>query len=356
MVRTPPSQEHRATVAAGFVTGLVSALTARAAARVLAAAAIDREVLADPTARVPVASYVALYNAVVAETGDEGFGLFRAPVQPGTFEFLCRAMLGAATLGESLERAARFLRIALPDLRVSILRGKPLSRLEIGETRRLRAKRDDPRRVFAYEWLLRLLHGVSCWLVARPVALVDVQFPFSRPGHAADYALIYTEHSRFGGASLAAALDAATLELPLRRENADLEAFLEGAPGKISMLYRRDRDTARSVREYVAAHVGTSPTLDEVARALGLSARTLHRRLHDEGTSFREVKDAVRREIALARLKHAHQRVADVAADLGYSEPSAFFRAFQSWTGEAPSAHRRRHARIAPDVRKNPHR
>ena len=82
--------------------------------------------------------------------------------------------------------------------------------------------------------------------------------------------------------------------------------------------------------------------LEEAARELHLSPRTLHRRLQDEGASFRAVKDALRRDLALARLARPGGNVARVAAELGYSEPSAFFRAFQGWTGEAPSAWRRR--------------
>jgi AraC-like DNA-binding protein len=87
-----------------------------------------------------------------------------------------------------------------------------------------------------------------------------------------------------------------------------------------------------------------APAFEAVAAKLGLAPRTLHRRLRDEGTSFREIKAALRRELALARLERTRQSVADIAAELGYSEPSAFFRAFQGWTGEAPSAHRRRRA------------
>jgi len=194
--------------------------------------------------------------------------------------------------------------------------------------------------VFAFEWLLRLLHGLASWFAARPLALIAVRFPYARPAHAADYALIYTEHATFGGESLVATLDAASLDWPVRRDARDLEGFLDGAPGKIAMLYRRDREAARAVREFLAHSLAAS--LAETARALGLSQRTLHRRLHEEGTSFREVKDGLRREIAMARLEKSGASVADIAAELGYSEPSAFFRAFQGWTGVAPSIHRKR--------------
>jgi AraC-like DNA-binding protein len=310
----------------------------------LRGAGLGPDVLADRDARVPIATYVLLYNLVVRETGDEGFALFSQPLRGGTFEFLCRGMLGSANLAEALERAARFLRLVLPDLRLAVAREGDLARLQIRETRRLRQATNDPCRVFAFEWLLRLVHGVSCWLVARPLTLAEVRFPFARPGHAEDYALIYTEHSFFDSQVLVATLDAKLLDLPVRRGESDLAAFLDGAPGKITMLYRRDREMARAVRELVLRSLPSAPTLADAARELRVSTRTLHRRLEDEGTSFREVKDALRRELALARLERGDQSIADIAAALGYSEPSAFFRAFQGWTGLAPTAYRKRAA------------
>jgi len=338
------SGEHRATVAAGFVTGLLSGVHARGLdpSGLLQAVGLAPEALAARQARVPIASYVTLYNTVVSELGDEGFALFSQPLRAGTFEFLCRGMLGSADLGEALERASRFLRLVLPDLRLSIARDGAVARLEIAEFRRLRPGTNDPCRVFAFEWLLRLLHGVSCWLVARPLTLAQVRFPFARPEHADDYALIYTELSTFGAKTLVATLDAGALELPVRRSAADLAAFLEGAPGKITMLYRRDREMARAVRELLSKSLPSAPDLADTARELRLSTRTLHRRLEEEGTTFREIKDGLRREIALARLEKGGDSVADIAAALGYSEPSAFFRAFQGWTGLAPSAYRKR--------------
>jgi len=346
-VKSPPEgSPHRATVAAGFVTGLLAGIGSRGLEResLVRDAGMPPEVLSDARVRVPIASYVALYNAVVAALGDEGFGLFSTPLRRGSFEFLCRVMLGSADLREALDRGSRYLRVVLPDLRLSVTDQGTQARIEISETRPVGDGPDDPRRVFAFEWLLRLVHGVSCWLVARPLSLAEVRFPFARPAHADDYALIYTERSSFGARALVAILEGRVLELPVRREQADLAAFLEGGPGKISVLYRRDRDTTRAVREFVASALASSPSLEDAARALGLSARTLHRRLREEGASFRQIKDAVRRDVALLRLRQADTPIAELAAELGYSEPSAFFRAFHGWTGEAPSVHRRKHA------------
>ncbi|HET7730199.1 MAG TPA: AraC family transcriptional regulator ligand-binding domain-containing protein [Usitatibacter sp.] len=311
---------------------------ARAALR---AAGIPAEVLSDARLRVPIAGYAALYNEVVHRLGDEGFGLFAAPLRPGTFEFLCRGALASRDLAEALDRIARFLAIVLPDLEVSIARDGGRAQLRIAESRRLQRRRDDPRRVFAFEWLLRLVHGLACWLAARGIAFDEVAFPYARPAHAPDYALVYTESARFGGAALVATLDAAVLDWPVRRGEDELALFLEGAPGKISLLYRRDREITRAVREHLARSLRALPALDEVARSLGLSSRTLHRRLSGEGSSYRALLDGVRRQHAIERLERSDDSVARIASDLGYAEPSAFFRAFQAWTGRSPTGYRR---------------
>jgi AraC-like DNA-binding protein len=319
----------------------LSGLAPRRAEGVLGAAGLGRGHL-DDAARTPIVAYAALYNAVVRELSDEGFGLFASPLRPGTFEFLCRGTIGAPTLGIALARAAHFLAVVLPDLEVRVDSKGDVAWLEISERRRLRTHDSDPRRVFAYEWLLRMLHGLACWLAGRSLALDSVAFPYPQPAHAAEYARVYTEHSTFGEPSLVATFAAKLLGLPVRRTEAELATFLEGAPGKISMLYRRDREIALAVREFLGASLRDAPGFDEVAAALHLSTRSLHRRLAEEDTSFRQIRERLRRDEALQRLKNTKQSVAEIAEALGYSEPSAFFRAFVGWTGVSPTQYRKR--------------
>ena len=235
----------------------------------------------------------------------------------------------------------------LPDLAVSIERSVDRAELRITEAAPLMAGPDDPARVFAFEWLLRLIHSLSCWLVGRGLALDSVDFPFSRPAHADDYTLVYTERSSFvGGSRLTARFNATLLDLPIRRDEAALASFLEGAPGRISMLYRRDRATVLRVRDLIRDALPASLSQDEVAKRLHMSPRTLHRRLDEEGASFRSIKEALRRDIALARLTKTRQPIARVAADLGYADTSAFYRAFTSWTGLSPERYRKQLTRM----------
>jgi len=330
----------------GFVTGMLAGLARRGKdpAALLAAAGID---LADTASRIPIDRYAALYNRINRELDDEGFGLFAQPMRCGSFEFLCRACLSAPTLAEALTRASRFLHIVLPDLTVSIRRSHGRAELVIGETRKLAEHPDDAGRIFAFEWLLRLLHGLSCRPARRGLSLDSVIFPYRRPAHAADYPLIFTEDSRFaptvpgGTGTLVASFNANLLDLPVRRDEAALATFLDGAPGKITTLYRRDREMVIRVRDQLRAALPATLSLDDIAGRLHLSPRTVHRRLEEEGSSFRAIKDALRRDLALARLTKTKDSIAEVAADLGYADPSAFYRAFVDWTGMAPVHYRR---------------
>lgn len=342
----------RATVATGFVLGMLAGASAqgRDPEQLAAEVGIDAALLADPAARVQLAHYAALYNHVAATLDDEAFGLFPQPMRVGSFEFLCRGVLSAATLGEALARAVRFLRLVLPDVSITVARSGEHAQLTISERQLFAVDR-----VFSFEWLLRLLHGLSCWLVGRGIALDAVDFPYPPPAHVADYTLIYTAHSRFaaqGDATagppvvpLVAHFAANLLDLPLRRDEAALARFLAGGPGRLTTLYRRDREMVTRVRDLLREALPELPTLETVAARLHLSPRTLARRLEAEASSFRAIREALRRDLALARLGQTDVPVATLAAELGYAEPSAFFRAFVGWTGQSPSAWRRgRHA------------
>jgi len=338
----------KGTVAPAFVRGMLAGALhdGHDGHALLAAVGIDPACLGDDLARVPLADYAALYNHLNAILDDEAFALFSGPMRPGCFEFLCRATITAPHLGEALQRAIRFLHAVLPDMRIALEREVGQSSpapasgywiIAIAEQRPLLVDR-----VFAYEWLLRLLHGLACWLVGRGIALDSVDFPYPRPTHADDYALIYTTRSRFDAPRLAARIAGNLLELPIRRDEAALQRFLDGAPGKLTMLYRNDRELVMRVRDHLRAALPELPELEETAAALKLTPRTLNRRLEAEGSSFRAIKDALRRDIALTRIAKSTQPVATLAADLGYADPSAFYRAFVGWTGVSPSAYRRR--------------
>ena len=134
------------------------------------------------------------------------------------------------------------------------------------------------------------------------------------------------------------------------------------ADGALSAIVRRrldkvvaDRALAEPaslrarVRRMLVENLGQNTiTADGVAAALAMSRRTLTRRLGEDGASFREVLDDVRRELALALLQDVTLSVADVAFFLQYSEPAAFHRSFRRWTGLTPHEYRSRRPTVLP--------
>ena len=100
-------------------------------------------------------------------------------------------------------------------------------------------------------------------------------------------------------------------------------------------------DDAR-IRDLLRDSLPVSLSLEEIADRLYLSPRTIHRRLEEEGASFRTIKDALRRDLALARLTKTQRSIAQIAGELGYADTSAFYRAVVDWTGISPVQYRKR--------------
>ena len=80
--------------------------------------------------------------------------------------------------------------------------------------------------------------------------------------------------------------------------------------------------------------------LPDAARALKMTARTLNRRLKEEGTSFQDIKDALRRDIAILALQQGATSIEQIAYDTGFSAPANFHRAFRKWTNRTPGSYR----------------
>lgn len=341
------------TVATGFVIGILSGV-ARAglvAERLLEHAEIATRVLHDRSARVPVARYAALYRLINESLDDEGFALFSRPLRRGSFEFLCRGALSAANLEQALERIARFLHVVLDDLEVDVETSGRTAVIVISEAQALPV--GPAGRVFAFEWLLRMIHGLAAWLVAHPLGLDEVCFPYPPPLHAADYELVFAPRHTFDAPRLEARFPVELLALPVRRDEAALRNFLVDAPASITTLYRRDRALGLRVREHLRAALPEHLALPAIARRLFISPRTLHRRLEDEGTSFRAIKDGLRRDLATDWLTKTARPISGIGADLGFADAAAFYRAFVGWTGSGPREYRKHHAH-APTVAPHP--
>jgi AraC-like DNA-binding protein len=138
----------------------------------------------------------------------------------------------------------------------------------------------------------------------------------------------------------------ALLERPLALSNPALRAYFERQCTEALQAFDDDQAvTSRVRRQIMSGMNGQVPSMPDVARALGMSARSLHRALEGEGTKFNAIVDDVRREFAERYLARASLNIGEVSYLVGFSETSAFFKAFKRWTGMKPGQYR---AALAP--------
>jgi len=295
----------------------------------LTAAGIDRT-----ASRVPAQAYAALMRAVADALGDEFFGRDSRRLKPGSFAMLGHAVISCRTLQRALARAVRFYGLMLDDTAGSLVERDGLLRIEF---------RSSPAvDLFAHENLLLFLHRLACWLVNRRLPVSALGFAFARPRHAEEYKLIFSTEAVFDQDRSFLAIDQRYAALPVARGEAALKEFLALAPENLFVRYRPSHGTAHLVRLHLAAMPLTDwPDFEHLARSLGMSASTLHRRLAAEDSQYQDIKDQIRRERAIALLRQGGRSVMAIAEELGFAEPSAFHRAFRKWTGRAPGQFRK---------------
>ncbi|MFH8726917.1 AraC family transcriptional regulator [Streptomyces termitum] len=321
----------------------------------LARAGLPSALLAgDGPDRVPSAAFGRLVRMLWAALDDELLGLGGAPTKVGTFAMMGHVVVhGSRDLREALHRARAFyslfpggpaFRLVEPAAPAGEGDGADEARVEFDVS-----GYDDPAH-FGAEATVLVAHRFSGWLVRRRIGLRRVEFAHPEPRHAAEYAVLFGAPCVFGAGRTAAVLDRADLDEPVLRDAAALRSFLRHAPDGV--LARSDWGSTATgrVRHLIgrALPAGPVPTPEQLAERLSVSPQTLRRRLAAEGTTYQRLRDQVRRDHAIAELTAGRVSIEELSRRLGFSEPSAFHRAFRRWTGETPRAYQVRDRHPAP--------
>jgi AraC-like DNA-binding protein len=239
------------------------------------------------------------------------------------------------TLGAGLARVARMFPSTYGAARLDIsrMRGRVTVRLELSEP-------DAPSP--HVEFLLAMLHRLCTHAIAGAPPTIAVRFSHPAPPSTAAHEAWFRAPVSFGAAASSLELSEASLALPLRTANAKRLAELDAAAGTDEAPVVTAAVTLRQrVLDTIAAHLDRHPpSLDVVARHLGLTVRTLTRKLRDEDTSYRALLDEARARVAGQLLLESTRPLKEVAQLVGFSEPSAFHRAFQRWYGNNPTTFR----------------
>ncbi len=176
-------------------------------------------------------------------------------------------------------------------------------------------------------------------------ALTRVSFPFARPSYAELAEEMFRCEVAYDAEWAGFTLPLALLDLPLKM--ADPASFREAeliCQRELDKLQQAVSMSAR-VRRVMLEKQNGFPSLNVTARLFHLTPRTLHRRLLEEGTSFKTILEEVRHTLAVAHLQAGHLSIEEIAYTLGYTDIANFRRAFKRWEGMPPAQFRERHGR-----------
>jgi len=330
-----PKPSH--TVSAGLVRGLVEFAIRNGApsAELLAAAGLEPALPADDDIRIPFARHAALYRAAELLCDDPAISIHFGEWVEGMDLLVCHVGSVAETLGDALEMINRYNHLAV-DLPTTH-GGDPFLLERTAEGLWLVDATTYP----DGEWRLtdtgfvRLI--ASSRLISKRQFVRRVHLMRGKPAHHKEYERIFAAPVRFGQDRSAMLMDPGWLALALPTTSRYAGAVLEAhAKGLMEGLGKHA--PGRAVAEMVAERLdGGAASMPSVARALGMSRPGLYRALRAEGQTFEDITIRSRKERAYKLLADG-RTIAQAAAQLGYSDRSAFSRAFKRWTGLSPSA------------------
>lgn len=337
MTLPPAPKPDGPTVWARFVSLFVDYAVRRGVSRaaLLAAGRMSELALADPDGRVALVSLYAIVEAIVAQTGDASFGLeLVLGVEVEALDALGFLFMTSDTFGQGVERMLRYQRLWNEGERCELESDGTTARLTYEPYGPSRPAHVQMAQVAMFDCVVngpRFVPGLQ---------FEQVRFRHARPADASTYERVLGVPVHFGCAGTEARFSGRMLSLPIPDANAQLCAFFERyTSAKVERLLPMT-STAQRLRAAIRAQLPDGEvTLPELAQRLHLSARTLQRRLSDEGTSLQSELDEVRRQQALYFLEGG-TAIAELSWLLGYAEPSAFHRAFKRWTGTSPEAWR----------------
>ncbi len=309
-------------------------------------AGLDPAKLRDPAARYSTTGMLRLWELAAAVTGDEAFGLRAASFwHPTSFHALGYSWLASSTLGEALQRLARYARVVSSAVRVGLEHegGRSCLRTDLDPSSPMPSP-------VAFDTGAAVLVRMCRTSYGADFSPLRVGLPRPRPADAARYHQFFRAPVEFETPNLTIWFDRRDLDTPLPTANAELAM----ANDRIVTAYlaRLDRThVGMQVRALLLEQLPSGRvTEDAIAGGLNMSLRSLQRRLKAEGTTYQALLDEMRHELAAQYMAQSRLSINEITFLLGFSEPSNFSRAFKRWTGVAPSAFRGSVAGPGPDA------
>lgn len=271
---------------------------------------------------------------------DEFCGMTQSGCKLGAFELMVALAVSGATLADSIQMAFRFYGMLSDEIRFVLATDTGLPNMAAIEVHVTNPKLDQYN--FLCEWWLLVWQSISSWLLGEKVQALRFEFPHAAAMPEEEYRAAFAADCEFAKPLARFVFAQDYLHKPVIRNSMDLDetrswraSALGAMPGITEALSLR---LQAKLRDYFVRH-REFPTMEDIAKQYHISSQTLRRRLDEENTSFRQIKDDIRRDVVMKLLK-TNATLLDITHDGGFSDTSALARAVKGWTGLYPKQYR----------------
>jgi AraC-like DNA-binding protein len=334
-----PKDSRREIIDAGYLNLILSGVRQAGydTDAIVARSGIDPKILSTPHGRLSQQQFAQLISHLTAVSRDEAWALCGRPIKPGTFRTMCRLLVRCSDLREALRTGCHFYHLIIDDFTLRFRSDALEANVWITDN-----IDDKDRQRMINGAAIFFVYGLMCWLVGRKLPLTSVHYKFPQLPLSSELAPVYEAPILHDQTRTELRFEAALLDLPIIPDEERLSRFLASVPSVLLVRYRNEANFSDRVRGILRRNMAKMPSLEDVADKLNVSPQTLRRRLQveDNSVGFQELKDRVRRDVAMRLLEKSRLSLDEIAASLGFSEVSTFHRAFRRWTGYAPGEFR----------------
>jgi AraC-like DNA-binding protein len=327
-----------ATTSAAWIRGVVSTLEAQGldVPTLFADAGLSVDSLDDPDERWPTEQVNRLWTLAVERSGNPAVALANPHLaRPDQYGIAGYAMMSSADLQTGLCRLMRYLGIVSDAATISLVptEGGQWVKLDLSG-----GASAVPRQRYEYD-LLTLL-AFCRWTLGRPLTPLAAAFSDPPPRDQAPYDEAFSCPFQWNASFNAFLVAEKDLASRLRTAIPQLAEVHDRIAGLMLRKLERPPTTRRAKEAIIDRLQDGTPLRSRIAADLGLSDHTLQRRLDEEGTSFTQLVEDTRRELAEFHLADPQMSLCEIVYLLGYSDQSTFFRACLRWFGKSPSEYR----------------
>jgi len=335
-------QSHEPQVSVSITLTLIQALQqlgVKNTSELLTKAGIDHGLLAQPENRLPFPQQEAFWQLAV-DASDETLPLvFAAQSQPASFSITGYIAMNSHTVGEALDATAHYLAVAGEGGHIEVERDNEQIHVEyvpLNAQNNLSAVRSCA--------MLAANLMLGRWLIGDAFTPTNVDLMLAAPTGATVFERFFKAPLNFSAQRNRLSFQRHIEDINIPHASLDLLNLMKARADRViaqtQSASAHHQVTDQIVTLLVSSLMGQEPDKARIADKLNMSQRTLQRRLCAEGTSYQQVLDNTRHQLAVDYLKQLELTITDIAYLLGFTEPSAFYRAFKKWSSLTPGQFR----------------